>query len=115
MTIRKDVDIKWCEETFSPYSCEPGQKLNLTGWEIIGAILNSYAYEEDFWGLFKDPEGKLWELETCHCSCNDFSDAWAPVETNVEAMKSELAKAKQHGWVFEKYVAIEEFLNASDV
>lgn len=53
--------------------------------DILYAAYNQEGYEGSAYVLFYE-EGKLWEVEASHCSCNGLEDAWVPVETSIATL-----------------------------
>lgn len=75
-------------------------KEDVVGWfyinedELNGAklIYGYYSYEDysgEAFVLFEQ-DGKLYEVNGSHCSCNGLEDQWSPEETSAEAIEKRL-------------------------
>ena len=57
----------------------------LDGIEIIYAEYDCEYYEGNAFILFRK-DGKLYEVNGSHCSCNGLEEQWEPEETTLAAM-----------------------------
>lgn len=80
------------------YEATPEQ---LNGLEILIAYesVGSWGCDSSSFYLFKDAEGKLYEVHGSHCSCYGFEGQFKLEETAIEALKFRVAEAK-YGSVF---------------
>jgi len=58
----------------------------LDGCDILFAVYEGESYEGSALILF-NKEGKLYEVNASHCSCNGLEEQWSPEETSLEALK----------------------------
>lgn len=66
----------------------------LLDWSDINILFASYGNEDysgSAWVLFKK-DGKLFEVNAGHCSCNGLGGEWNPSETSLEELKHRLEK-----------------------
>ena len=61
--------------------------------ELLFASYGGGSYEGDAFVLFRK-DGKLYEVNGSHCSCNGLEGSWSPEQTSVAALT---AKGKKEG------------------
>ncbi len=59
---------------------------HLEGCRILFAAYENESYEGYAMVVFSK-DGKLYEVNGSHCSCNGLEGQWQPEETNLEALK----------------------------
>lgn len=57
----------------------------ITSDELVFARIDEGGYEGSAFVLYRR-NGKLWEVNDSHCSCNGWEN-WSPEETTLEAIK----------------------------
>jgi hypothetical protein len=57
---------------------------------LFGFYWNEY-YQGTAYVLFKQ-DGKLYEVEGSHCSCNGLGGQWEPLQTSLEAIKKRITE-----------------------
>lgn len=70
--MKYDFNVKWLKKT------------------DVNVLLAWYCYEYysgSAYVLFKNTEGKLFEVHGSHCSCYGLEGQWEPEETNAEALR----------------------------
>jgi len=70
------------EDVVSNFCISPEQ---LEGVEILYAVYDCPPYEGYAHVIFRK-DGKLYEVNGSHCSCNGLEGQWEPEETSVEAL-----------------------------
>lgn len=86
------VDLTpFCKEEvikeFSGYYDNSNEVENtLSGAELLVSFYEIDGYEGSAYVLYRK-DGKLFEVEGSHCSCNGLEDCWGPVETTPAALK----------------------------
>lgn len=69
---------------YDGFDVSPLQAIEISKLDIIVAAYNHESYEGDAFVLFRK-DGKLYEVNDSHCSCNGL-DGWEPEETTKEAL-----------------------------
>lgn len=59
---------------------------DLEGAEVLFAAYGGRGYEGSAFVLYRK-DGKLYEVNGSHCSCNGLEGQWSPEETNLESLK----------------------------
>lgn len=59
----------------------------LDGLEVLYYSYIEEDYEGEAFGLFKDGNGELFEVNGSHCSCFGLEDQWELEPTTIEALK----------------------------
>jgi hypothetical protein len=59
---------------------------DLEGCNILFAAYENESYEGYAMVIFSK-DGKLYEVNGSHCSCNGLEGQWSPEETNLEVLK----------------------------
>ena len=69
----------------------------LEGAKILAATYETGNYEGSAMVVFRK-DGKLWEINGSHCSCNGLEACWSPEETSYEALmhRFEYGTVKDH-------------------
>ncbi len=76
----KDSSIHW----YNGFELTPNQIIEIANIDIIIAAYNKESYEGDAFILFKK-DGKLYEVNDSHCSCNGL-EHWEPEEVTKKAL-----------------------------
>lgn len=72
-------------------------EITLTDENILFAVYTYEDYSGKAFVLF-EKDGKLYEVNGSHCSCNGLEGQWQPEETSVEALKFRLLKGSVTGY-----------------
>lgn len=86
------------EDIFKQFDIEPISNIN-----ILYAVYNYESYNGEALVIFKDEEGKLYEVNSSHCSCNGLEGTWSPEETSFPAIL-----IRDDDYYLERYPVIEE-------
>lgn len=65
----------------------------LQGIEVLLASYGCANYSGDAFVLFRK-DGKLFEVNACHCSCYGLEGQWSPEETTVESLRHRLENGR---------------------
>lgn len=79
--------------------------------EILLAWYGYGDYEGDAFVLFRK-DGKLYEVNGGHCSCNGLEGQWDPEETSIEALRFQLDKGTRFSDYYDGYQQAKEELTA---
>lgn len=85
---KEDVGSEFAEENYDI----PRNERVIEGFYKCNVLFASYGtgnYSGDAFVLFEQ-DGKLYEVNGSHCSCNGLEGQWYPEETSVEALVSRL-------------------------
>ncbi len=63
---------------------------DLKDTEVLLAQYETGNYEGSAYVLFRR-DGRLYDVEGSHCSCNGLEDQWVPVETCIEKIEQDLS------------------------
>lgn len=62
------------------------EESELEGCKILFAVYKTESYEGSALVIFAK-DGKLFEVNGSHCSCNGLEEQWSPEETSLEALR----------------------------
>ena len=85
MTVRPMYQGEWHDEqdVFLAFHLTVKEQ---RGVHILYAEYDCPSYEGSAFVLFTTQDGKLFEVNGSHCSCDDFWGQWEPEETTAEAV-----------------------------
>jgi hypothetical protein len=79
---------KEAKDVFGDFNIDPVEDA-----EFLLAWYDCWDYSGSAYVLFRDKsDGKLYELEGGHCSCNGLEGQWNPGEVTLEYLKNRLEK-----------------------
>lgn len=88
-------------EEFTDYNGNgPDGLLALKDEDVLFACYSGEGYEGYAVVIFKGEDGKLYEVEGSHCSCNGLEDQWLPGEVTWESLKLRLTDRFYEGGGF---------------
>jgi len=67
---------------------------------VIAAIYTQEGYEGSAMVVYRK-NGKLYEVNGSHCSCNGLENQWSPEETSYEALYDRFTRARE--WQDERF------------
>lgn len=79
-------------------------EVELTDEQIIYAEYETPSYEGYAFVLF-EKDGKLYEVNGSHCSCNGLEGQWSPEETSIKFLREIIKNGKKYevtGSILEK-------------
>jgi hypothetical protein len=80
------------EGYYDGFTVDNLEAVEISKLDIICAAYSSEGYEGDCFVLFRK-DGKLYEVNDSHCSCNGL-EGWSPEETTKEAL---LKRSSEYG------------------
>jgi len=71
--------------------------------KILAAVYDGGSYDGSAMVVFRK-DGKLWEVNGSHCSCNGLEDCWSPEETTYDALMFRIENGQMSTYVGDEFL-----------